>query len=76
MGPSSRVVWVSPGGRFELLQVLVTEAVMSWQIYQSPGVALDTREGTLKHVHGEGGVRKEEADLPAHSSLYMEHCCQ
>lgn len=55
-GTLQQVVWVSPGGRFELLQVLVAEAVVSWQIYQSPGVALNTQEGTLKHAHAEGGL--------------------
>lgn len=40
-GVLKQVVFLSPGGRFELLQVLVTKTVVSWQIYQSPGVALN-----------------------------------
>lgn len=38
---TKQVALLSPGGRFELLQVLVTKTVVSWQIYQSPGVALN-----------------------------------
>lgn len=38
------VVLSSPGCRLELLQVLRTKAVMAWQVYQSPGAALNTGE--------------------------------
>lgn len=46
---SNRSSVLSPGGRFELLQVLVTKTVVSWQIYQSPGVALN--KGGRVHEH-------------------------
>lgn len=39
---TSQIVLLSPGRRLELLQVLRTEAVVAWQVYESPGAALQT----------------------------------
>lgn len=69
-GNSARAAWLSPGGRLELLQVLVTKAVVSRQIDQGPGAALDkSRPGQTRHQLSTKDMRA--GDKPTRSPLTL-----
>lgn len=66
---SNRSSVLSPGGRFELLQVLVTKTVVSWQVYQSPGVALN--KGGRVNEHTLVTKKIYPGDVPTRSLLTL-----